>query len=143
MTIPRSQLGLAIALLLAASLHFALIGDHALESPVLAFGFLVAALFQLAQASMVVVQPSRALLRSVIVLNVFLIGLYVTHVLIGLPIPAGPGSVTVIPPEKVDAYGVMTVVAEAAAVGLAYGLVFREVRPSARRPSRQVRRQQS
>ena len=132
----RAELGLAVVLLVAASLHFLLIGEHALESPVLGLGFLMAAVIQLVQASIVLVHHSRALLRSVIVLNVLLIGLYLAHVLIGLPLPSGPGgSLVQSPPERVDPPGVVTVAAELTAVLLSYRLLFDALSPATTRAS--------
>lgn len=124
---------LSLALLVAASLHFVLLGDHAAESSVLAAGFLAAGVSQLALATLVIVRPSRPVYRAVIVLDVFLILLYLAHVLVGIPLPSGVGfDFELSPIESVDVNGVGTVIAEVAAVVLAYaGLLARARLPSA------------
>jgi len=121
---------LSLALLAAASVHFVQLGDHAEESPYLAAGFLIAGVLQLLLAAVVVVRPSRPAYRTVVVVNVFLILLYVGHVLVGIPLPTGAGLEFVLSPrESVDVYGVITVIAEVAAVALAYAGLFAGARP--------------
>jgi len=121
---------LSLALMVAASVHFVQLGDHAAESPYLAAGFLIAGVLQLLLATVVPVQPSRPVYRTVVVLDVFLILLYVGHVLVGIPLPTGAGLDFVFSPrESVDVYGVITVIAELAAVALAYAGLFAVARP--------------
>ena len=94
--------------MVAASVHFVQLGDHAAESPYLAAGFLIAGVLQLLLATVVPVQPSRPVYRTVVVLDVFLILLYVGHVLVGIPLPTGAGLDFVFSPrESVDVYGVI------------------------------------
>src|SRR6184192_2611770 len=116
--------------MVAASVHFVQLGDHAAESPYLAAGFLIAGVLQLLLATVVPLQPSRPVYRTVVVLDVFLILLYVGHVLVGIPLPTGAGLDFVFSPrESVDVYGVITVIAELAAVALAYAGLFAVARP--------------
>src|ERR687885_602466 len=110
----RAAVLLPVAILVAASLHFILIGAHAQESPLVAAGFLAAAVIQMLQASLIAIQPWRPLLRSVIFVNVLLIGLYLGNVFIGLPLPNGPeGRLVAGEPETIDAYGLLTIASEA------------------------------
>lgn len=121
---------LSLALLLAASLHFTLLGDHAGESPYLAVGFLAAGVGQLAIATLIAVQPSNVVYRAAIVLDVFLILLYAGHVLVGIPLPTGIGfELEFSPRESLDIGGLSTVIAELAAVALAYAALLAKPRP--------------
>jgi hypothetical protein len=121
---------LALALLVAASLHFVLLGDHAAESPALAAGFLAAGLGQLALATLVAVQPSKLVYLAAIVLDVSLILLYVGHVLVGIPLPTGIGfELEFSSREDPDIGGISTVIAELAAVALAYAGLLGKPRP--------------
>ena len=121
---------LSLALLVAASLHFVLLGDHAAESPFLAAGFLAAGVGQLVLGTLVAVRPSRPVYRAVIVLDLLLILLYVSHVLVGIPLPSGVGfELEFSPRESMDVAGVSTVIAELAAVVLAYAGLLARVRP--------------
>ena len=121
---------LSLTLLVAASVHFLQLGDHGAESPYLAAGFLIAGVLQLLLATLVVVRPSRPAYRTVVVVDVLLILLYLGHVVVGIPLPTGAGLELVFSPrESVDVYGVITVIAELAAVVLAYAGLFARSRP--------------
>lgn len=121
---------LSLALLVAASIHFILLGEHAAESPALAAGFLAAGVGQFVLASLVAARPSGSTYRAVIVLNVFLGLLYVAHVAIGIPLPSGQGlELELSPREDVDIYGATTLITELAAVVLAYAGLFAPSRP--------------
>jgi hypothetical protein len=121
---------LSLALLLAASVHFVQLGDHAAESPFLAGGFLAAGIFQLALATLVAVQPSRPAYRAVVALDATLGLLYVAHVLVGIPLPTGVGfDLEFSARESVDVYGLTTLMAELAAVMLAYAGLLGRIRP--------------
>ena len=121
---------LSLALLVAASLHVLLIGDHASESSFLAAGFLAAGMGQLALATFVAVQPSKPVYRAAIVLDVSLVLLYLGHVLVGIPLPTGSGfEFEFSPRESLDLGGVSTVVAELVAVALAYAGLLTKPRP--------------
>jgi len=121
---------LSLALLVAASLHLVLLAEHAAQSPVLAAGFLAAGVGQLALATLVAVQPSKLVYRAAIVLDVSLILFYVGHVLIGIPLPTGIGvELEFSPREDLDIGGISTVIAELAAVALAYAGLLGKPRP--------------
>jgi hypothetical protein len=121
---------LSLALVVAASIHFFLLGEHAEESPFLAGGFLAAGILQLALATLVAVWPSRPAYRAVVVLDVMLVLFYVAHVVVGIPLPTGLGfELELSARESVDAYGVINLMAELAAVVLAYAGLLGRIRP--------------
>jgi len=101
-----------VNLLVAASLHLLLIGEHAQESALLATGFLGAGVLQVGLASLILANPGRHLYYAVVGLNLILILLYVVHIFAGLPDVISTRGLIFGPPEGVDLAGVLTKVAE-------------------------------
>ena len=112
------------SLLVAASVHLLLVGDHAEESPLLGVGFVAAGILQVGLASMVTLTRARLPYCLVIGLNVSLIGVYAVHVLVGLPLSNSPdGSLALGPRENIDLIGAVGKIAELAGIVLALGLL--------------------
>ena len=115
---------LALVLLIAASFHLLLLGEHAEESPLLGIGFLAAGLVQLCLATVVIVRPHRLAYYGVIGLNVALIVLYAAHVVIGLPLaPSAQGGFTLGPTENLDAVSLAAKVSELMGLAFAFALL--------------------
>ena len=120
----QSRLALGLSLLIAASFHLLLLGDHAEESPLLGLGFLAAGLIQLGLATVVILRPHPRAYYGVIALNVGLIMLYAAHVVIGLPLtPGAQGGFTLGPTEAVDAVSLATKASELMGIALAFALL--------------------
>lgn len=110
---PRATAALlALAALVSAAVHLALTPSHAAESLLFGLFFLLAALLAAAGAAAVLVFP-RIGAGVVGVLSVLLIALYVLFRIVP---PPGADA-----PEAIDVWGVVAVVAELAAIGLALG----------------------
>src|SRR2546421_1608948 len=74
-----ARLALALVLLIAASFHLLLLGEHAEESPLLGLGFLASGVIQLGLATVVVLHPQHAAYPGGIAHHVTLIGLEARH----------------------------------------------------------------
>ena len=119
-----ARVGLCGSLLVAASVHLLLVGDHAEESPLLGAGFVAAGILQVGLASVVTVNRARLPYYLVIGLNVSLIVVYAVHVLVGLPLSNSPdGSLALGPRENIDVIGAVSKIAELAGIVLALGLL--------------------
>jgi hypothetical protein len=120
----ESRQVLSLLLLIAASFHLLLLGEHADESPLLGLGFLASGLIQLGLASVVILRPHPLAYYGVVALNVALIVLYAAHVVIGLPLtPSAQGGFTLGPTEAVDAVSLATKASELMGVALAFALL--------------------
>jgi hypothetical protein len=119
-----SLLTLALVLAVAAGVHGTLLPSHAHESPLLGLGFGAAAVAQLAAAVLVLVWPSRSLLRLVAAGSAVVVAAWVVSRTVGLPVP--PPAWTAEPVGLVDT---LTAVFEVGAIGLALQLL----RPARRR----------
>ncbi len=135
----QSRLVLGLLLLIAASFHLLLLGEHADESPLLGLGFLASGLIQLGLASVVILGPRRLAYYAVIALNVALIVLYAAHVVIGLPLtPSAQGGFTLGPTEAIDAVSITTKASELMGVALAFALLHHHGADSKRSSPRQM-----
>ncbi len=136
----QSRLVLGLLLLIAASFHLLLLGEHAEESPLLGLGFLASGLIQLGLASVVILRPHPLAYYGVIALNVALIVLYAAHVVIGLPLtPSAQGGFTLGPTEAIDAVSLATKASELMGVAFAFALLNRPGRDSILSPARQMK----
>jgi len=136
----QSRLVLGLLLLIAASFHLLLLGEHAEESPLLGLGFLASGLVQLGLATVVIVRPQPLAYYSVIGLNVALIVLYAAHVVIGLPLtPSAQGGFTLGPTEAVDAVSLAVKASELMGIAFAFALLNRPGRDSILSPARQMK----
>ena len=127
----ESRLALSLFLLIAASFHLLLLGEHAEESPLLGLGFLISGLIQLGLATVVTLRPRPIAYYGVIALNVALIVLYAAHVVIGLPLTTTvQGGFTLGPTETVDAVILATKASELMGLAFAFALLNAPGRPS-------------
>ncbi len=135
-----SRLALALVLLIAASFHLLLLGEHAEESPLLGLGFLASGLIQLGLATVVVLRPHPLAYYGVVALNVALVVLYAAHVVIGLPLtPSAQGGFTLGPTEAVDAVSLAVKASELMGIAFAFALLNRPGRDSILSPARQMK----
>ena len=97
--LPAGWLTLALAGVLAVAgiVHGALTADHMTQSTPIGLGFLAASASQLGFAALVLVRPTRILYIAVIAVTAVLIGLYVSNVVIGLPLHATASHATLEP----------------------------------------------
>ena len=138
----QSRLALGLLLLIAASFHLLLLGEHAEESPLLGLGFLASGLIQLGLATVVILRPHPLACYGVIALNVALIVLYAAHVVIGLPLtPSARGGFTLGPTEPVDAVSLATKASELMGLAFAFALLHPPGHDSIPSPARQVKPQ--
>jgi hypothetical protein len=138
----QSRLALGLLLLIAASSHLLLLGEHAEESPWLGLGFLASGLIQLGMAGIVILRPHPLAYYGVIGLNVALIVLYAAHVVIGLPLtPSAQGGFTLGPTEPVDAVSLATKASELMGVAFAFALLRPPRNDSVPSPARPVKGQ--
>jgi hypothetical protein len=136
----QSRFALGLLLLIAASFHLLLLGEHADESLLLGLGFLTSGLIQLGLATVVTLRPRPGAYYGVIALNVALIVLYAAHVVIGLPLtPTARGGFTLGPTEAVDAVSVATKASELMGVAFAFALLHLPGHDSILSPLRQTK----
>ena len=115
-----SRLMIGAALATAGILHFGLLREHAEESALLGYGFVVAGAVQLLLALVFLIRPVRLAAYAVIAVNAALLFLYVVHVYLGLPLSGAAPRALLGTREEVDLPGIITKVAELASVVLAF-----------------------
>jgi len=115
-----SRLLMAAALATAGILHFVLIREHAEESALLGYGFLVAGSVQLLLALVFLIRPVRLAAYAVIGVNAALLFLYVVHVYLGLPLSAAAPRAVLGTREEIDLPGMITKLAELVSLVLGF-----------------------
>jgi len=118
------RLFLTLVLLIPAAIHLILTPQHFGESPLLGAGFLVAGIVQLVAAAFVLTRSDDRGLNLILLVSVALIAIYAYAVFIGLPFEpghdaGGAAGLGIGVGEPVDLKGLISVMAEIAAIPLA------------------------
>jgi hypothetical protein len=121
-----ARFGVVMTLFVAGWAHLLLAPAHLSEAPTLGVAFIVAAIVQLGLAGAILLRPDDRPLVAAIAVNTVAIVVYLLAVTVGLPghEHAATAARSLVP-EAIDATGVVTKAAEAAAIVLAFGLLGR------------------